>query len=186
MTSGDQSLEVLFRQAFRRLAATVTVLTYLDPEGRPCGLTATSVCSVSVSPPTLLACVNRASKTRDHIHGHGRFGVNLLASAQQDISNVCSRPGGEKVLPSTWLLEEPPDLATPVLRAALAHLGCDVVRVHEEATHSIFVGQVQRIWLGEGRDPLVYFDGAYCALESESKAEASFDALWERYSSAML
>jgi flavin reductase (DIM6/NTAB) family NADH-FMN oxidoreductase RutF len=82
------------------------------------------------------------------------------------------------------LLEDSPDHATPVLRAALAHLGCDVVRVHEEATHSIFVGQVRWIWLGEGREPLVYFDGAYCALESQ--AEASFDALWDRYSSAFI
>ena len=186
MSGDDRSLEQLFRQAFRRLAATVTVLTYLDPEGRPSGLTATSVCSVSASPPTLLACVNRASKARDHIHAQGRFGVNILASVQQDISNVCSRPGGEKVLPSTWLLEPAGDGGIPVLRAALAHLGCEMVGVHEEATHSIFVGQVGRIWLGEGRDPLVYFDGAYCALESESKAGASFDVLWDRYSSAFL
>ncbi len=184
MSGGDEGLDQLFRQAFRRLAATVTVLTYLDPEGRPCGLTATSVCSVSVSPPTLLACVNRASRTRDHIHAHGRFGVNILASTQQDVSNVCSRPGGDKVLPSTWLLPPSPEATTPVLRAALAHLDCEAVRVHEEATHSIFVGQVRRIWLGEARDPLVYFDGTYCALES--KAEASFDALWERFSSAFL
>ncbi len=183
--SGDEGLDQLFRKAFRRLAATVTVITYLDPGGRPSGLTATSVCSVSASPPTLLACVNRASKTRDHIHARGQFGVNILASIQQDVSNICSRPGGDKVLPSTWLMSTSgTDHATPVLRAALAHLDCDVVRVHEEATHSIFVGQVRRIWLGDVREPLVYHDGTYCALES--KAEASFDALWERFSSAFL
>ena len=180
----DESVETLFRKAFRRLAATVTVLTYTDPTGQPCGMTATSICSVSVSPPTLLACVNRSSKTREHIHARGRFAVNFLASAQQDVSNICSRAGGDKVLPRAWVMEPADEGAPPVLRAALAHLDCDVVRVHEESTHSIFVGQARRILLGEGGDPLVYFDGTYCALES--KAEASFDMLWERFSSAFL
>ncbi len=49
-----------FRNAMARLGAAANVITSNGPAGR-CGITATAVCSVSDTPPTLLVCLNRSS-----------------------------------------------------------------------------------------------------------------------------
>ncbi len=49
-----------FRQAMAHLGAAVNVITTAGPHGR-CGITASAVCSVTDTPPTLLVCLNRSS-----------------------------------------------------------------------------------------------------------------------------
>lgn len=179
--AGDE-LEPRFRQAFRRQAGGVAVITYLDGARRPCGVTATAVSSVSASPPRLLVCLHRASRSRDEIVHAGRFGVNMLALPQREIADHCSRPGGDKVLPPAWLLADAAPRATPVLEAALTHCECAVGPIYEVETHSIVIGRVEDIWLGRLDEPLVYFDGTYSTLDRSP--EKSLQAMWDAFESA--
>ena len=78
MSDGD-----LFRQAFRWHVAQVVVLMYLDSEASPCGMTATTMCSLSADPPSLLVCINRESRAHTEITARGRFGVNLSSIDQR-------------------------------------------------------------------------------------------------------
>jgi DNA-binding GntR family transcriptional regulator len=172
-----------FRAAFGRHSTTVTVLTYYDAEQRPCGMTATSVASLSASPPSLIACVNRQAKSRGDILAAGKFGVNVLGLSQEAIAAHCSKPGGDKALQPEWLAKDA-EAATPRLRNAIAHMDCTIARVHEEYTHSLIVADVQRVWLGDEQTPLLYSQGAYRSLDRQT--EASYDALWERIASAFL
>jgi flavin reductase (NADH) len=64
--SGD-STRLLFREAMARLPAAVNIITTAGPHGR-CGVTASAVCSVTDTPPTMLACINRSSAA----HGQHR------------------------------------------------------------------------------------------------------------------
>ncbi|NBW26299.1 MAG: flavin reductase, partial [Betaproteobacteria bacterium] len=48
----------------RRLAATVTLVTTSDADGKRYGMLATSVTSVTMEPPMLLVCVSRSA----HVH----------------------------------------------------------------------------------------------------------------------
>ncbi len=172
-----------FRAAFRRHSTTVTVLTYYDGDAKACGMTATSVASLSAAPPSLIACINRAAKSRDDIINSGRFGVNVLALSQESIAAYCSRAGADKVLRSDWLVENA-DSATPLLRHALAQLDCSVARVHEQYTHSLMVADVQRVWLGSEEMPLIYGEGTYRSFDGQS--ELTSEALWERVMSTFL
>jgi flavin reductase (NADH)/cob(II)yrinic acid a,c-diamide reductase len=174
-SGGDRSVEEHFREAFTRLAATVTVLTYRDGAGRAAGMTATSVCSLSMDPLSVLACVNRSTKSHDEIAASGRFGVNLLSREQQEIAAFCSRPGADKSLPPEWLAEGD---GTPALVIALAHLDCSVARSYEESTHSIFIGHVTKVRLGDATEPLLYCNREYRNLAA-AKAEA-MESVWER------
>ena len=47
---------------------------------------ATAVCSVSASPPSLLACVNRMTETCDTISRTGRFSVQLPDGISDEIA----------------------------------------------------------------------------------------------------
>jgi flavin reductase (DIM6/NTAB) family NADH-FMN oxidoreductase RutF len=168
----------LFRQAFRRYASTVVVVTYFDGATNACGMTATSMCSLSASPPSLVVCINRASRAHAEISARGRYGVNMLAIGQRNVALHCSRPGMDKRLRDSWLTADTPPDSTPRLASALAHLECAVEASYEAHSHSLFVGRIERVWLNPVESPpLLYHGGAYGQLESI--AELSERLHWE-------
>jgi flavin reductase len=167
----------LFRQAFRRYATTVAVLTYEDHEHAPCGMTATSICSLSASPPSLLVCINRETRAHAEILGRGSFGVNLLSVEQRPIALHCSRAGGDKHLREDWLAEESGG-ATPRLLGALAHLELQIDRTYEAYSHTMFLGLIQSVWLNPvDAPPLLYHGGTYGQLETAAERTERFH--WE-------
>ncbi len=171
----SESDRELFRQAFRRHATTVVVLTYHDAESAPAGMTATSMCSLSANPPSLLACINRESRAHAEITANGQFGVNLLSITQRPIADFCSRSGTHKQLRDAWLATDAQDAATPRLRDALAHLECDVDRTFETFSHSVFVGMIRSVWLNpQDAPPLVYHGGLYSQLETPAERAERF------------
>ncbi|HKP75308.1 MAG TPA: flavin reductase family protein, partial [Longimicrobiaceae bacterium] len=68
-----------FRRVVGHFASGVTVVTTLRPDGRPCGLTASAVCSVSLDPTLLLVCVEKDAVSHGCIEQSGVFAVNVLA-----------------------------------------------------------------------------------------------------------
>ena len=160
----------LFRQAFRRYATTVVVVTYFDAEGRPSGMTATSMCSLSPSPPSLLVCINRSSRAHAEITDRGRYGVNLLSVGQRSVALHCSRIGGDKHLSDDWLAPDAPEGATPRLLGSLAHLECEVATSFEVYSHTVFLGLIHRAWVDPVEaPPLLYHGGSYSQLESAAE-----------------
>ena len=168
----------LFRQAFRRHAATVSVLTYHDSESAPAGMTATSMCSLSADPPSLLVCIRRDARAVAEIGDHGRFGINLLSIGQRPIADFCSRSGTHKQLRDSWLSTDVWEDTTPRLADALAHLDCRVEQSHEAFSHVIIVGVIRAVWLNP-RDlpPLLYHGGVYTQMESAVERAERFH--WE-------
>jgi flavin reductase (NADH)/flavin reductase len=164
MPNATPALRSQFVDAFRRRADTVCVVTYLDRDDRPCGMTATAVCSVSADPPMLSVCLNRSTRTFDAIDSRGRFGVNVLSGQQELVAARCSVPGEDKGLDPSWLDERPRD-ESPKLEAAVAYLDCDVVAAHEHGTHAVVIGLVRTAEVVPRRHPLVYFDGGFEQLE---------------------
>jgi flavin reductase (DIM6/NTAB) family NADH-FMN oxidoreductase RutF len=45
----------------------VTIVTVLDTEGRPHGMTASSFTSVSLNPPLVLVCVDHRAQVLEHL-----------------------------------------------------------------------------------------------------------------------
>jgi flavin reductase (DIM6/NTAB) family NADH-FMN oxidoreductase RutF len=153
-----------FRHAFRQLASTVALLTLIGRDGRPRGMTVTSMCGLSVEPPTLLVCVDRAARTYGDLMATNGFGVDALAEGQYRIAARCARSGTDKVLPAEWLLDRTSgDL--PHLAGTVVRLGCTVEAIHRASTHDIVVGQVRTIDVDPApAAPLVYHDGAFGRL----------------------
>jgi DNA-binding FadR family transcriptional regulator/flavin reductase (DIM6/NTAB) family NADH-FMN oxidoreductase RutF len=160
-TASDPA-SALMRQAFRRYASGVMLLTYADDEGQAFGMTATSVCSVSADPPTILACVNRAAKTHDEIVRNKRFAISLLSHAQRGISEFCARPGAPKGLPGEWVADV--DGKVPVIRDALGSVQCRLTQTVNAGSHTVLIGSVIDVELGPEGNPLLYFGGAYRSI----------------------
>jgi flavin reductase (NADH)/cob(II)yrinic acid a,c-diamide reductase len=167
-----------FKEAFTRFAATVSVITYTEESGEPAGMTATSVCSLSLEPLSLLVCVNRENRSHASIVGAGRFGVNMLAAGQELVADRCSRPGDSKALPEQILeVVEPP--SPPVLSGCVAHIECEVADVHTAHTHSIFVGHARSVELGQAQHPLLYCNRSYRRFDDSTEDEA-LQRVWDR------
>lgn len=158
-----------YRAAMRHHAGAVTILSAGGPDDRT-GMTATSVCSLSDTPPRLIVCVNRSASAHGLIRRTAAFGVNMLHADQAELANVfAGRRGIERDdrfgEGDGWL-----SLATgaPILRDALIGLDCELIDEHAHDTHSIFVGAVRAMHLGDGQTPLMYFGGAFRALAPPS------------------
>jgi flavin reductase len=154
-----------FRHAFRQLAATVAVMTLIGRDGRPHGMTVTSMCGLSVDPPTLLVCVDRATRTHRDLMATDEFGIDVLADHQHATAAHCARSGSDKVLPARWLIE-PVSADPPHLAGSIVRLRCRIESFHAASTHDIVVGSVQAIDVDADPEmPLMYHDGAFVRLD---------------------
>lgn len=178
MNAGPATVSEGFKEAFTRFAATVSVITYTDEDGAPAGMTATSVCSLSLDPLSLLVCVNRENRSHASIVGAGRFGVNMLAAGQEMVADRCSRPGDSKEIPKD-LLEAVDPPGPPHLRGCVAHIDCEVADVHWAHTHSIFVGHARSVHLGDAHNPLLYCNRSYRRFDDSTEDEA-LQRVWDR------
>lgn len=153
-----------YRALMRHLAGAVTVVTAGQP-GERRGLTATAVCSLSASPPTLLACVNRRAGAHDLIISGRAFSVNVLASDQEEVaasfSGQSNRMGDERFAFGTWGTLS---TGSPILAEALASLDCELIEYKSVATHTIFIGRVVSGCSRDGAEPLIYLRGSYHTL----------------------
>lgn len=155
-----------FRQGMSRLGAAVSLITSEGPEGRH-GMTASAVCSITDSPPTLLVCVNRENRSHDVFNGNGNLCVNILAGRHTHLSDAFAGRGGtDRFTEGEWMT-----LATgaPVLGDAAAAFDCRIMERRAIGTHSIFYARVEATWLPEGpTETLIWFDRAYHPLVAES------------------
>lgn len=149
-----------FRRALRRFATGVTVVT-VDHDGELHGMTASSFASVSLEPPLVLVCLDKASRTRALILEKGTFAVNVLADDQEEVSRSFSRRGAK---PFDTLAHHSGRSGDPLLDGAIAWLECRLDEMVEAGDHDIFVGEVLASDDNEGA-PLLYYDQTYRSLK---------------------
>lgn len=159
----------LFRDAMSRIAAAVHVVTTAGVHGQ-CGFTATSVCSVTDEPPTVLVCLNQASGMHAAFEGNGVFCVNTLGAGQQDMAELFGGRNGvgmaDRFADPRWTQGA---LGAPVLEGALARIECRVERVDVIGTHYVIFGRVARVGMAAGEPALVYFERGYHSLAGGKK-----------------
>lgn len=150
-----------FRDALGCFATGVTIVTAMDGEGKPIGLTANSFTSVSLDPPLLLVCIANNAGSAPALEGAERFAVNVLQIGQQLTSNRFAGKGEDRFGATPWAVGE---FGTPVLTGSLASFECERHAVHEGGDHFILVGRVLKASFEPQRDPLLYFRGKYRRL----------------------
>ena len=145
-----------FRAAMRRFASTVNVITsgHRDTFN---GMTATSVCSVSTDPPSILIVVNQDNRSHALIEKSGAYVVNVLSSGQRLLAtHFASRP----VAPFLSVDHRIGMTNCPILEHCEAFMECVVETRTSFGTHSVFIGRVVASG-ADGRSALVYQDGQF-------------------------
>jgi flavin reductase len=146
-----------FRIAMRRLAGTACIVTAAEQDEWH-GITATSVVSVSMDPPSLLACVNRSSSLFLPLCNSRRFCVNILGAEHEAHCVAFGSPSGreQRFQKGQWGLLH--DL--PYFSEAQACVFCSVAESVTHGTHVIFIGNVLDVLMpAELSQPLIYHNG---------------------------
>ena len=151
-----------FRSVLGRFASGITVLCTLDDDGRDVGMTVSAFCSVSLRPPLIQVCVDRAASMFHALQHAERFGVNVLASDQEALSRRFAAVESSHRFDGIGYVRG--ESGVVLLDDALAHLECRVVGRHEAGDHMIFIAEVESAAARNGR-PLLYYRGGYAQLE---------------------
>ena len=150
-----------FRKALGQFSTGVTVVTVEREPGKIQGMTANSFTAVSLDPLLILVCVDHRAKILPFLQKKKHFGVSVLKSGQQAISEYFARgvhsAEAEERL-SIHFARTPSGL--PVLENSLLQLSCSVAASHLAGDHTIFLGEVHDAEIYEG-EPLLYFRGEY-------------------------
>jgi flavin reductase (DIM6/NTAB) family NADH-FMN oxidoreductase RutF len=149
------------RDALGCFATGVTVVTALDDQGRPAGLTVNSFTSVSLEPPLLLVCVHKQAAAAAPLTGAASFAINVLQTGQQPASITFSTRGEDRFGCTPWSRGES---GAPILGDSLCVFECERFAVYDGGDHHILVGQVVKASFDAGLDPLLYFRGSYRRL----------------------
>jgi flavin reductase (DIM6/NTAB) family NADH-FMN oxidoreductase RutF len=148
--------EEAFKGGMQLLASSVTVITS-EFEGTRRGMTATAVCSLAASPPSIILCVNQNARTYDHLMKSGKFCINVLSAEQQDIAEIFATSkgdSGDKFTSSgTWSSSESDQ---PMLNGCLVNFVCEIDRCIPANTHMVVIGLVKQIRTQQDLFPLLY------------------------------
>lgn len=150
-----------FRRILGHWTTGVAIVTSRSADGRPRGLTANAVASVSLQPPLVLVCVEHGADTHDSIRSAGSFAISILPqSAERTARRFAGDEADTKFQGIAWREER---TGSPVLEEALAWADCTLHDAHQAGDHSIYVGQVVAGDAREG-EPLVYYRGGFSSL----------------------
>lgn len=147
-----------FRRVLGHWTTGVAVVTTNTPDGRPCGLTANALSSVSLDPPLVLVCVQHDADTYECIEESRTFAINVLRSDQERIARRFATFEIDRKFEG--IAYHAGASGAPILDDALAWMDCRVYDSHIAGDHTIYVGEVLDGGAEEGL-PLVYYRSGY-------------------------
>lgn len=153
-----------FRRALGQFATGVTVVTALDGNRRPEGVTVNAFASLSLAPPLVLVCLARATRLTSLFEAAGHFAVNVLADHQRRLSLSFSQADDDRFDGIPWRAWAS---GAPILEDCVANLECARIGCHDGGDHVILVGEVERLACDETRQPLLFARGDYHRLGGE-------------------
>lgn len=139
-----------FRNLMAGVCAPVTIVTTADQDGAH-GATVSSFASLSLRPPLISIALDRSSSLLARIQAAGRFGVNVLGSAQDELALLFARRGEDRFAQVSWSFSR----GLPRLDEAASWAVCDLAQVVEAGDHLLLIGLVTHAVSGQ-QSPLVY------------------------------
>lgn len=157
--SGEALENQDFRKTLGQFATGVTIITTIDADGAPLGVTASSFNSVSMDPPLILWSLAKDALSLPAYRDSESFIVHVLNSEQEQLSNLFARRGADKFDEVEFM----PGLGgAPLLNDCAATFQCKTRHQYEGGDHIIFVGEVM-VCDSSDKDPLLFHAGRYAA-----------------------
>jgi len=163
-----------FRNALGLFPTGVTVITAMDAQGDPLGITVSSFNSVSLEPPLVLFSVACTSTSLESLRAADAFAVNVLRQSQSDISNRFARTETK-----SWdkIAYRAGRTGSPLLGGAVVSFECRPYATYEGGDHLVFLGEVVAFRTSGAAEPLVFYSGSYREIRGQMEGAEHYDAL---------
>ena len=145
-----------FKELMKRFASGVTLITY-ENESKYSGLTVSSFCSLSMSPPLILICIDKKIPSHNSLKNGNSFGVNICNSDQGKLAWDFANSNVDKNELILSLNHQVTSNKVPLLKDCLVSMECTIKEKYEGGDHTIFVGQIETGKFDEELEPLVYY-----------------------------
>jgi flavin reductase (NADH) len=151
--AGTQAEPLDIRPLMASFPTGVVVVTTVDEDGQPWGMTCTSLCSVSLDPPTLLVCLRCGSPTLRAVLASDSFAVNLLHDQARSAAELFASGVPDRFDRITW---HAGTRGPHLVGSAHTIADCAVVNAAVVGTHTVVMGRVERVVQLRAQRPLLY------------------------------
>lgn len=148
--------ERAFRNALGQFATGVAVVTTVDAQGRPVGMTVSSFNSVSLDPALVLWSLGNSTGNFDAFAQATHYAIHVLASQHKELALQFAQRGIDRFAGIAW---QPNAHGVPVLEDSIATFECRARSQYPEGDHLILVGEVLACRHEASTSPLVYHSG---------------------------
>ena len=149
------------RNALGRFATGIAIVTAIDPDGHPIGLTVNSFSAVSLQPALVLWCLDNGSHNLEAFRKASHHAINILSVDQQDLSNRFATWPADRFVGLPWQAGAGD---APVFPDCCATFEVVNEAVHLGGDHTIFVGRVENFSEAPELAPLLFHAGQYRKL----------------------
>ena len=144
------------RNVLSKFATGVTIVSTIDDDGKPFGMTVNSFTSVSLEPPLVLWNIGINQPSYDIFLNAKGYSVSILSKDQRDICNLFSSSIDDKFNNIDFVLS---DNGFPIIQKSLAWFDCLKWKNYPGGDHKILVGEVINFQANEN-DPLIFWNGS--------------------------
>ena len=145
-----------FRDALGQFATGVTVVTTVDAQGQPSGMTVSSFNSVSLQPALVLWSLGCSAGNYSTFAQCSHYAIHVLGSQHKDLAMQFAQRGVDRFAGVAW---QPNAHGVPLIEGALATFECRARSRYPEGDHIIMVGEVLACQHQAQAAPLIYHGG---------------------------
>lgn len=144
-----------------RFPSGITVVTTKAADGSDQGMTVSAFCSVSLEPPLVLICIEKAASAYGALINAQGFVVNILSAGQEQLARRFSIVDIDRFEGIGYSRSRN---GFAVLDDVLGIIECDAYALHDAGDHTVIVGEVRATRTEDGT-PLIYYRGGYARVE---------------------
>ena len=147
--------EALLRKSLGMFSTGITIVTTVDDNKIPIGMTVNSFASVSLNPPLVLWSIDKKQPSYDIFLNANGCAVNILSKNQKDLCLNFSSPIENKFDNVDWNFSKN---GHPIIDGTLAWFDCVKWNYYDGGDHQILVGEV-KLHFHKKNEPLLYWNG---------------------------
>lgn len=149
------------RNALGRFATGIAIVTAIDPDGHPIGLTVNSFSAVSLDPALVLWCLDNKSHNLVAFQKASHHAINILSADQENLSNRFATWPADRFAGLHW---QPGAGGAPLFPDCCATFEVANETALAGGDHTIFIGRVERVSETADLAPLLFASGRYRTL----------------------
>ena len=155
-----------FRSVLGHVPTCVVVITGLNSDAQPVGITIGSFASVSLDPPLVGFFPGVHSRSWAAIKESGKFCVNVLGAEQEQLCWTFAKEGDDKFADVQWSSSP---TGQPLLDGVIASIDCEIESETVAGDHFFVLGRVVNLHHADNADnAMVFFRGKVTSAQLES------------------